>query len=96
MSLTGKVFLITGASKGIGKAVALRAAQDGASVVINYNSDSQAANEVVSTIGSDRALAVQADAGTLDGVEKLVAAAVERFGKIDVVIPNGMLPTPYL
>jgi len=88
MSLTGKVFLITGASKGIGKAIALGAATEGASVVINYLSSSQSADEVVTQIGSDRALAVQADAGTLDGINKLVAAAVERFGKIDVVIPN--------
>ncbi|KAK1757766.1 60S ribosomal L40 [Echria macrotheca] len=93
MSLAGKVFLVTGASKGIGKAVALRAAAEGASVVINYLSDKTAADGVVSEIGSDRALAVQADAGSLEGVDKLVAAAVDKFGKIDVVIPNaGWMP----
>ncbi|KAK4167161.1 hypothetical protein QBC43DRAFT_312275 [Cladorrhinum sp. PSN259] len=88
MSLSGKVFLITGASKGIGRATALRVAADGASVVINYLSDSKAADAVVSTIGPDRALAVQADVSKIPDIEKLVAAAVQKFGKIDVVVPN--------
>ena len=93
MSLTGKIFLITGASKGIGRATAERVAADGASVVINYFSDSRAADEVVSQIGADRALAVQADVSKLADIEKLVAAAVDKFGKIDVVIANGSLPS---
>lgn len=93
MSLQGKVILITGGSKGIGRAIALRVAQSGASVVVNYASDSKAANEVVSQIGGDRALAVQADASTVAGAEALVAATVQRFSKIDVVIPNaGLMP----
>jgi 3-oxoacyl-[acyl-carrier protein] reductase len=92
--MSSKVFLITGASKGIGKAIALRAARDGASIVINYLSDKQSADEVVSQIGSDRALAVQADASTLEGIDKLVSAAVDKFGRIDVVIPNGKSTHP--
>jgi 3-oxoacyl-[acyl-carrier protein] reductase len=92
MSLNGKVFLITGASKGIGRATALRVAADGASVVINYLSDRTAADEVVSQIGADRALAVQADVSTLPDIERLVAAAVDKFGKIDVIMPNGAPP----
>ncbi|KAH6854033.1 hypothetical protein B0I37DRAFT_20874 [Chaetomium sp. MPI-CAGE-AT-0009] len=91
MSLSGKVVLITGASKGIGRATAERVAAEGASVIINYNSDSKAADEVVSQIGADRALAVQADASKIADIEKLVAAAVDRFGKIDVVMPNAGL-----
>ncbi|EMR63282.1 hypothetical protein MGN70_005857 [Eutypa lata] len=93
MSLQGKVILITGGSKGIGRAIALRVAKSGASVVVNYSSDSNAANEVVSQIGSDRALAVKADASTVTGVSSLVDATVKQFGKVDVVIPNaGMMP----
>ena len=86
--LSGKVAIITGSSKGIGKAVAERLAADGASVVINYNSDSKAADTMVAEIGADRALAVQADVSTIPGVEKLVNATVQKFGKIDVVMPN--------
>jgi 3-oxoacyl-[acyl-carrier protein] reductase len=94
MSLSGKVALVTGASKGIGRATAERLAADGASVVINYLTDSKAADELVSKIGADRALAVQADASKIPDIEKLVAAAVEKFGRIDVVMPNGSSLTP--
>ncbi|KAJ5918493.1 hypothetical protein N7466_010485 [Penicillium verhagenii] len=88
MSLSGKVALITGSSQGIGKATALRLASEGASIVINYRSDSTAANSVVEQIGTDRALAVQADASKLSDLDRLVDATVARFGKIDILIPN--------
>ncbi|KAF4990771.1 hypothetical protein FDECE_14246 [Fusarium decemcellulare] len=88
MSLTGKVVLVTGGSKGIGKAVVERVAAEGANVVINYASDSAAANEVVEKIGSDKALAVQADVSSVSEIEKLIKAAVDRFGRIDVLMPN--------
>lgn len=92
-SLAGKVFLITGSSKGIGKATALRVASEGANVVINYLRDSAVANDLVNEIGADRALAVQADASKLADLDRLVDAAVGKFGKIDVLIPNaGYLP----
>lgn len=93
MSLSGKVVLITGASKGIGKATAQRLASEGASVVLNYNTDAPSANELVQEIGQDRALAVQADASRLPDIDRLVDAAVTKFGKIDVLIPNaGIMP----
>ena len=93
MSMQGKVAIITGGSKGIGRAIALRLAKSGATVVVNYSSDVAAADEVVSQIGKDRALAVKADAGTVAGVSALVDATVEKFGRVDVVIPNaGMMP----
>ncbi|KAK1829972.1 hypothetical protein QBC39DRAFT_412377 [Podospora conica] len=88
MSLTNKVALITGASNGIGASVALRLAADGASVVINYLTDAASAAALVSRIGPDRALAVQADVSQLNDITKLVDAAVARFGKIDIVMPN--------
>lgn len=93
MSLAGKVILITGASKGIGKATAQRLASEGASLVINYNTDAASAEGLVKEIGEDRALAVQADASKLPDLERLVGAAVAKFSKIDVLIPNaGILP----
>ena len=80
-------------SLGIGKATAVRLARDGASVVINYASDSASANELVKQIGNDRAFAVQADAGSVSGIETMVNATVKHFGKIDILIPNaGILP----
>ncbi|KAH6608430.1 short-chain dehydrogenase [Trichoderma cornu-damae] len=88
MSLEGKVVLITGASKGIGKACAQRLYQEGARIVINYHSDAAAANALVESFGVDRAIAVQADAASLDDIDRLVKAAVDKFGRIDTVVAN--------
>ena len=91
--LAGKVALITGASKGIGKATALRLSKDGANVVIGYSSDANSAEELVKTIGHDRALAVKADVSVVTEMEKLVKQTVDKFGKIDILIPNaGVAP----
>ncbi len=93
MSLAGKVALITGASKGIGKATALRLARDGACVVVNYSSDAKSADTLVHAIGVDKALAVKADVSKVTEIEKLVKQAIDKFGKIDILIPcAGMLP----
>ena len=93
MSLAGKVALITGASKGIGKATALRLARDGACVVVNYSSDAKSADTLVHSIGVDKALAVKADVSKVPEIEKLVNQAIDKFGKIDILIPcAGMLP----
>lgn len=88
MTLSGLVVVVTGASKGIGKEIALRAAAEGANVVINYLSDVKAANALVMHLGHNRALAVQADISNLNGVDILIEATVSRFGKIDILIPN--------
>lgn len=87
-SLAGKVALITGGSKGIGAATALTLAKGGASVVISYSSDGIPAENIVSQIGSERALAVKSNAGSLADIDALVKATVDRFGKIDILIPN--------
>ena len=92
-NLAGKIALVTGASKGIGKATALALAAAGSSVVINYNSDDQSANDLVHTIGAQKALAVKADCSTIAGIDTLVKQTIERFGRIDVLVANaGILP----
>ncbi|KAJ0165374.1 Short-chain type dehydrogenase/reductase [Colletotrichum tanaceti] len=88
MSLQDKVVLVTGGSKGIGRAIAIGAAAQGARVVVNYSSDSSAADEVVRTIGSERAFAVRADNSKTTELQTLVDATVHKFGRIDVLIPN--------
>ncbi|KAI0127104.1 hypothetical protein BJ170DRAFT_702582 [Xylariales sp. AK1849] len=93
MSMQDKVVLVTGGSKGIGKAICLKTAAQGAKVVINFSRDSSAADSLVAEIGAGKALAVQADVSKVSEVEKLVNAAVSKFGKIDVVVPNaGVMP----
>lgn len=93
MSLSGRIILITGASKGIGKAIAQRLAAAGATIIINYLSDANGANDLVNEIGPSRALAVQADVSKPSEIRRLVETAVSRFGRIDTIIPNaGILP----
>lgn len=82
-SLAGKVAILTGGSKGIGRATALRLARDGAKVVVNFSSGSEAAEEVVKMIGSDNAVAVKADAGSVEDITKLVDATIQKFGKLE-------------
>jgi 3-oxoacyl-[acyl-carrier protein] reductase len=89
--LAGKVALITGASKGIGKAIAVRLAQQGARVVATYSSDAAAAEELVK--GIEGALAIQSNAGSVTEIDALVKEVVQRCGKIDILVLNaGVLP----
>ena len=87
-NLSGKVALVTGGSKGIGRATCQALAKAGASVVINYSSDSSSADSLVNEIGSKKALAVKADAGSVRGAEDMVKATIDRFGQLDILIAN--------
>lgn len=89
-SLQGQVAIVTGASRGIGRAVALALATAGASVVVNYANSSKAADELVTQITEQggTALALQADVSKADQVEALIAAAVEKWGRVDVLVNN--------
>ena len=92
-NLSGKVALVTGGSKGIGRATSLALSKAGASVVINYSSDSSSADQLVKEIGSKHAYAVKADAGSVSGAEEMVKATLDHFGKLDIVVANaGMIP----
>lgn len=90
MELTGKVALVTGASRGIGRATALKLAQLGASVGVNYNRNAEAAEEVVRLAGEAgvEALAVPGDVGTRAGAEGAVKAVIDRWGRIDILVNN--------
>ncbi len=81
-----RVALVTGGSRGIGRAVVRRLAADGFKVVINYASNEQEAVAAVAEVGEQNALAVRADVADKHAVEQLFAAATERFGGVDVVV----------
>jgi len=90
MNLTGKVALVTGASRGIGKACALHLAELGAKVVVNYARSSVQADEVVSRIKEmgGEAIAIQADVTKQSEVESLVKETIKSFGGIDILVNN--------
>lgn len=93
MSLAGKVALVTGASKGIGKAIVETLNARGASVVINYSRDAAPADELVKKFGADRSHAIRADVSSVTESQRLVSETVARFGKIDILVLNaGVLP----
>lgn len=89
-NLQGKVALVTGASRGIGRATALALASEGAAVVVNYASSSSAAAEVVAQIEAigGSAIAFKANVANSDEVDQLIAATMEKFGRIDVLVNN--------
>ena len=88
--LTDRVALVTGGSRGIGRAIALHLAACGAQVVVNYQSNTAAADAVVTEIerAGGQARAVQADIGDADQAAALVAAAIEAYGKLDILVNN--------
>ncbi|KAH9115199.1 hypothetical protein AeMF1_010746 [Aphanomyces euteiches] len=93
MSLKGKVALVTGASRGIGKAIALRLARDGASVVVNYATNAASAQTVVDEIQAkagdgQRAVAIQADVSQYNECQSLVQKSLAAFGQVDIVVLN--------
>jgi 3-oxoacyl-[acyl-carrier protein] reductase len=88
--LTGKVALVTGSSRGIGRAIVERLARDRAAVVVNYMQDERSARAVVNGIvaSKGRAVAVGADISTVAGIKRLFDEAEAAFGGLDVVVAN--------
>lgn len=102
MGLAGKVALVTGSSQGIGQAIAIRLAQAGAKVVINYRSHPEGAEETVKQVraaggdchsaagfcNDDRGYSIGADLGLVADVQRLVAESIEHYGQLDILVNN--------
>jgi glucose 1-dehydrogenase len=95
VSLKGKVAIVTGGNSGIGRAIVLALAEQGADIVIDYVSHPEATEALerqVIALG-DQAIGVDADVSKIPDLERLIAAAVERFGHLDVMVNNAGIET---
>jgi 3-oxoacyl-[acyl-carrier protein] reductase len=90
MNVNGKVALVTGASRGIGREIALELAREGANVVVNYSGSEAKANEVVDEIKSmgREAVAIQCNVADSDSVQSMVKETISHFGTLDILVNN--------
>src|SRR5258706_8954163 len=88
--LTDRVAVVRGAGRGIGRGIALELARRGAAVLVNFNANADAANQVVAAIeqAGGKASTFQADVSQMSDAEALIKAATERYGKIDILVNN--------
>ncbi len=92
MNLTGAVAVVTGASRGIGNAIAEELGRGGAKVVVNYSGSQEPAEELAEKInqtgGGGEAVAIQADVGDPNDAQRLIDQTIEQFGRIDILVNN--------
>lgn len=90
MKFDGKSAVVTGASRGIGRAIAIELAKEGAQVVVNYHTNKEAADEVVQIISDSggQAVVFQADVGEFDQAEKLIKFAIQEFDDLHILVNN--------
>lgn len=88
--LSEKIAIVTGGSRGIGRGIALELGKRGATVIVNYQRNAEAAEEVVAAITADggAALAVQADVSLEDDANRLIKTAADTYGKVDILVNN--------
>ncbi|MBW4662484.1 MAG: glucose 1-dehydrogenase [Drouetiella hepatica Uher 2000/2452] len=89
-NLTGKVAIVTGSSRGIGRGIAERLGQDGATVVVNYSGSEQEAKQVVEAIESKggKSVAIQASVSKVEDIRRLFAETIRHFGQLDILVNN--------
>src|SRR5258708_39995436 len=92
--LKNKVAIVTGSSRGIGRAIAERFAADGAAVVVNYARSEDEARSVVAAIEEKggKAIAIRADAGVVSDIRRLFRETIAKLGRVDIVVNNAGLP----
>ena len=95
MSLHGKVAIVTGGNSGIGKAVVLALAEQGANIVIDYVANPEATEDLEKQVAAlgDKAIGVQADVSKVADLEMLIAKTVEAFGRLDIMVNNAGIET---
>lgn len=86
-----KVILVTGSSRGLGATIVKTLVEQGQQVIINYCHSKQAAQDLVAELGSDNAIAIQADVTQREAVDKMIAQGTKHFGQIDVVVNNALV-----
>jgi glucose 1-dehydrogenase len=95
MNLAGKVAIVTGGNSGIGKAVVLSLAAEGANIVIDYVANEQATEDLEKQVAAlgDKAIGVEADVSKVEDLQRLIDSAVEAFGRVDIMVNNAGIET---
>ena len=92
MNFKGKVVLVTGSSRGIGRSIAVKFAKEGASVVINYRSNENEAKAITEIISSySDCMCIQADVSKEKDVKRMIDTIIERYGHLDILVNNAVI-----